>query len=161
MGERLMTVTPEEQRFLMSFSLCKVNTLTAVKDIVIPVICWPLAYYVGFSLNNKMDLFNKPRFMRVGIQVIPAFMFLLIYICYVNASSLEADTDSLAEVCKTKEEVTVAAEYFDKLLRRLVEGMEYYVKEDGELQPCFYEMEICSSVSSRQSFLKSLLKKFE
>ena len=94
-------------------------------------------------------------------------MFLVIYICYVNASSLEADTDALAESCKTKEEVEVAMGYLDKVLernrvlRRLVEGMEYYVKEDGELYPLFYEMEICSSLSSRKTYLNYILEKFD
>jgi len=162
----LLTVTPKEQNFLMSFALCKVNTLTALKDMVVPVICWPMAYFVGFNLNNKLNLFTKPRFMRVGVQSIPALLFFVMYICYVNASSLEADTDALAESCKTKEEVEVAIGYLDKvlernrLLRRLVEGMEYYVKEDGELHPLFYEMEICSSLSSRKSYLNYLLEKF-
>ena len=182
--KKLLTVTPEEQKFLMSSSLCKVNTLTPVKDLVVATICWPMAYYVGFTLNNKLDLFNKPRFMRVGVQgaiifnfvhifntlwflALPALVFFIMYICYVNASNLEADTDALAESCKTKEEVVVALGYFDKvlernmLLRRLVEGMEYYVKEDGELFPLFYEMEICSSLSSRQAYLNHLLEKFD
>ena len=66
--KKLLTVTPEEQKFLMSSSLCKVNTLTPVKDLVVATICWPMAYFVGFTLNNKLDLFNKPRFMRVGVQ---------------------------------------------------------------------------------------------
>ena len=49
----------------------------------------------------------------------------------------------------------------NKVLRRLVgEGMEYYIQENGELVPLFYEVEEFSSLGSRIEFLKHLLEKF-
>lgn len=166
--KRLLLATPEEQKFLMSFSLCKVNTWTAIKDTALPVIFWPLVYFTGFNINNKLNLFTKPRFMRVGIQAVSATICLVLYICYVNMSSLESDTDALAEACKTKDEVEVAIGYFEKvlernkLLRRLLgKEMENYVQEDGELVPLFYELDYFSRLSSRLYFLKHLLQKFE
>ena len=97
-----------------------------------------------------------------------ATICLFLYICYVNTSNLESDTDALAEACKTKEEVEVAIGYFEKvlernkLLRRLLgKEMENYVQEDGELVPLFYELDYFSSLSSRQFYLNHLLQKFD
>ena len=66
--ERLLAVTPEERKFLMSFCLCKVHSWTAVKDIAVPTLTWMFAYFSGFQVNNKFRLFEKPRFIRVGVQ---------------------------------------------------------------------------------------------
>jgi len=90
-----------------------------------------------------------------------------LYILYVNFSNWEGDTDTLTGVCRTREEVEVALGYYEKVvernkvLRRLVgEGMEYYIQENGELVPLFYEVEEFSSLVSRIEFLKHLLEKF-
>ena len=117
--------------------------------------------------NVKWMIFNNGFTCSYNlISVFLASLTLCSYIFYMNMSSLEADTDAMTKVCRTKEEVQVALGYFEKVLernklvRRLVgEGMEYYVQDSGEPEPLFYQVEDFSSLAARIYFLNHLLEK--
>eukprot|EP00092_Neocalanus_flemingeri_P004023 GFUD01004330.1.p1 GENE.GFUD01004330.1~~GFUD01004330.1.p1 ORF type:complete len:378 (+),score=125.49 GFUD01004330.1:39-1172(+) len=162
--ERCMAVSTQEKQFLMSLSLTKVSSWSSIMNTAVPALVWAFHYTLAFRVNNKLGLFNKPRYIRCGLQALLACVSLCLYIVYINMSSMEGDTNAMTAVCRTREEVEVALGYYEKvvernkMLRRLVgEGMEYYIQETGELVPLFYEIESFTSLGSRIEFLTNLI----
>ena len=62
-----MTLTSDEKNFIMTYCMRKVNSWQAVQNFVAPFIAWIFSYNAGQLMNKKLNLFSKPRWMRLGL----------------------------------------------------------------------------------------------
>ena len=65
---RLLTVTPEEQQFLMSSSLAQASSFKVFLDVALAFLLWVYHYTFAYKMNNRLGLFDRHRIIRVGIQ---------------------------------------------------------------------------------------------
>ena len=130
-----LTHSQEEKEFAVSQSMARVNSWHSVYQMVVPPVLWFLSYCLGHTVNNRLDLFSKPRAFRVMSVCWIGTTTLLSYLYFINASSLETDVNSFQLVCRTPEEANAGISFYEKILRRNVllrrllgEQMEYYIQ---------------------------------
>jgi len=158
-----LTLTKEEKQFIMSFCMNKVNSWQAIFNTVAPPLVYFFAYNGGHALNKKLDLFSKPRWMRMGIIAMLGAIHVIMYVMWFNYGNLEMDNKVNKNICKTVEEVDAGISYYNKILKRNVllrriigEGMEYYIQESGEYVPLFYQIPDATDISAKIYALNKL-----
>ena len=109
-----LTLTDEEKRFIMSFNMAKVNSWQSVINVGAPVLTYFMAYNAGHSINKKLGMFSKPLPARVALVSWMGAMHALMYIVWFNYGNFELDTNSLATVCKSEQEVSL----IDTMIRK-------------------------------------------
>ena len=135
--------------------MAAVNSWHSVYHLVMPPVLWLLGYSLGHSVNNKLDLFSKSRVFRVFSVCWTGAVISLSYIYFINALSLETDTDCYKLICSKSEEAEAGISYYQKIIRRNVllrrllgQQMEYYIQVTPSNTSIYvYELqrEFCSS----------------
>jgi len=158
-----LTLTKEEKEFAVSQRMAAVNSWHSVYHLVMPPVLWLLGYSLGHTVNNKLDLFSKSRVFRVFSVCWTGAVISLSYIYFINALSLETDTDCYKLICSKSEEAEAGISYYQKILRRNVllrrllgQQMEYYIQESGEYVPMIYEIEDYRNISTKIKSLEEL-----
>jgi len=158
-----LTLTSEERNFIMSFCMAKVNSYGAVYNTFAPSIFYFFAYNFGHALNKKMNMFDKKRFIRLGLIAWAGAFHFIAYLLWLNYGNWEVDNGIYKEVCKTEKEIDVAISYFTKILQRnmllrkvIGHDIEYYIQETGEYEPMFYQIPDCCEINCKIQILRKI-----
>ena len=130
-----LTLTEAEKQFIMSHSMAKVNSWSPVCNVLAPPFAWFMAYNAGHKMNEKLNMFSKPRYARLALVGWLGAMHLLLYVMWFNLGNAEFDSGSLEQVCRTREDAEAGLSYYrkvlqrNKLLREMIgEDAHYYIQ---------------------------------
>lgn len=143
-----LVLSPGAREFIVSYMMNKGSLgYTTYACGTLPGVAIFYNYYIGSTMNKRFNLFEMPRWFRLGIQ---AFLFSTVIIMFTfswNEIKRYAHIWAIDAVVRTDEEVEYAKEYYQKCLERnkilrdiLGENSHYHIREDGEIEPNFYEI---------------------
>eukprot|EP00088_Acartia_fossae_P066790 TRINITY_DN8294_c0_g1_i2.p1 TRINITY_DN8294_c0_g1~~TRINITY_DN8294_c0_g1_i2.p1 ORF type:complete len:427 (-),score=44.72 TRINITY_DN8294_c0_g1_i2:217-1497(-) len=157
------------RKFMMSYLMSQ-NSRHYGQHVLIalPGIMLILHYIFGLLMNSKQGLMEQKRFYRLGLQS------LLLVICvgmalysYNDIRSI-LNSNAMERVIRTPEEADDAIEFFEKclernrLLRKVIgKEAEYYIEEDGNIVPTFYEFSQAVNYSAQLEIVKGIKDRLE
>jgi len=167
-----LVLTKEEREFAVSYFMAKGNQIIPWFHSFVPGVFVVMNYLMIRKINNGQKLFEKSRIIRVGISaLITGINMLLLLISHNNFKDIN-NVEATETVIRTSEDVEHAVSFYNKLIKRnkivrKILGSDdggYYIDEEGEIYPAFYESPQVVSYAARLKqleFLKTRISQIE
>lgn len=158
-----LVLSPGAREFIVSLGMKRgtINYATYLCGII-PSVGMFYHYAAGTTLSKKLDLFNQPRWKRLGFQATLWYIIAISTLLVWNELKRVAKLDTIQHVVRTEEDVEYAKEYYEKclernkLLREIIgPSSHYYIQEDGELFANFYEVQQYVEYKNSLEFLEA------
>jgi len=143
-----LVLSPGAREFIVSYMMNKASLgYPTYACGILPAVAIFYNYYIGSTMNKRFNLFEMPRWFRLGIQAFCFSTTIITFTILWNEIKGLAHVWAIDAVVRTEEEVEYAKEYYQKCLERnkilrdiLGENSHYHIREDGEIEPNFYEI---------------------
>jgi len=163
-----LILSPAAREFIVSNQLLAANGYLSWIQVFLPGAFMLLHYVYGVTLNQKLDLISKPRYQRLGFQMLWFYLVFMTFIMMWNLVKQMSSSDYLESVVRSPEDARAALEFYtamikrNKILRKIL-GPEshYYFLENGEIIPNAHEFEDTNSLQKRVEHCEYLITKHE
>jgi len=159
-----LVLTKEEREFAVSYFMARGNQVIPWFHSFVPGVFVVVNYFMIRNVNKGQKLFEKARIMRVGISaLITGINMLLLLLLHNNFKDINC-VEATETVVRTSGDVEHAVSFYNKLIKRnkivrKILGNDdggYYIDEEGEIYPAFYETPKVVSYAARLKQLEYL-----
>jgi len=164
-----LVLSPGAREFIVSYGMNRgtINYATYLCGII-PSVGMLYQYALGAAVNKKLNLFNEPRYRRLGFQATVWGIVAVTSLVTWNEIKGMANRGAIENIVRTEEDLSYAKEYYEKclernkLLREIIgSDSHYYIQENGELVPNFYEIPEVVEYKSSLEFLEILKERLK
>lgn len=151
-----LILSPAAREFIVSKQMNVANGYLSWMQVFMPGAFMMLHYVNGVTVNQKLDLISKPRYQRLGFQLLWLYVVIVTFILASNMLKQFTERVHLENVVSSSDDARAALEYYtqsikrNKILRKILgPDSHYYFLEDGDISPNVHEFKETSSSDSR------------
>lgn len=136
-GERLknsLILSQNAKKFAIARELHGIESDPVVAHALVPSLALSIAYTIGFGINRRLNLYARPRSLRICLYVLASLFGYGVYILGTDMGSVKKEATGDEAVGRMgKEYAEGGVEFYEKVLGRNIALRELMEKEGEAL----------------------------